>query len=33
MNCIMCVGDGSRGVGVWFKALGTLSIYGLKLVR
>ena len=31
MNCIMCRGDGSKGVGVWFGAPSTLSIYGLNL--
>ena len=31
MNCIVCVGAGSKGVGVWFGALSTLSISGLNL--
>ena len=31
MNCIMCVGASSEGVGVWFGAPSTLSIYGLNL--
>ena len=33
MNCMICVGVGSRGVGAWFGAPSTLSIFGLNLAR
>ena len=29
MNCIVCVGDGSKDIGAWFGAPSTLSISGL----
>ena len=31
MSCIVCVGTGSIGVGVWFGAPSALNIYGLNL--
>jgi hypothetical protein len=31
MNCIVCVGVGSKGVGVWFGAPSILRISGLIL--
>jgi hypothetical protein len=31
MSCIVCVCEGSRGVGVWFGTLNTERMYGLSL--
>ena len=31
MSCIVCVEDGSKGVGVWFGAPSIFRIYGLNL--
>ena len=31
MNCIVSVGAGSKGIGAWFGAPSTLSIFGLDL--
>ena len=33
MNCTVCVGVGSKGVGVWFGASSMHKIYGLNLAK
>ena len=31
MNCIVCMGEGSKGVGVWLGAPSIHRIFGLSL--